>query len=166
MVVTEPSIQDAPSGKKAAQPTANATTGTATKKYSSSKSAVDITVAKLRPHDSPFRCKMNAATALPPTTEGVNAEANSQSRMLDVARLRPSWPRASTFKRITYPTSRSTTSASATTTHVQATLTEVNARQVAPSTTDHRMTPTEARTATVTVLHTRRVVSHLEAETR
>ena len=30
-----------------------ATIGTATKKYSSSSRAVDITVAKLRPHDRP-----------------------------------------------------------------------------------------------------------------
>ena len=37
---------------------------------------------------------MNEATALPPTTEGVKAEANSHKTMLEVARLSVNSPRA------------------------------------------------------------------------
>ena len=53
-----------------------------------------MTVAKLRPQLRPLRWRMNEATALPPTTEGVKAEANSHKTMLEVARLSVNSPRA------------------------------------------------------------------------
>ena len=101
IAATEPSSHGAASGRKATHPTASATTGTANKKYNSSSRAVAITVAKLRPQLKPLRCKMNEATALPPTTEGVSAEANSQSRMLEAARFTFSSPLAKTHNRTT-----------------------------------------------------------------
>ena len=53
-----------------------------------------MTVAKLRPQLKPLRWRMNEATALPPTTEGVKAEASSHRTMLEVARLSVNSPRA------------------------------------------------------------------------
>ena len=53
-----------------------------------------MTVAKLRPQLRPLRWRMNEATALPPTTEGVKADANSQRTMLDAARFSVNSPRA------------------------------------------------------------------------
>lgn len=88
----DPSIQDADAGRNASQPTATDTIRTAAKKNSSSNKAVAMTVAKLRPQFSPFRFRMNVATALPPTTEGVRAEESSQSKIPDTVRRMPMSP--------------------------------------------------------------------------
>ena len=101
MTGMDPSIHDAEDGKKASQPTANPTIGTAVKKNSSSINAVAMTVAKLLPQFNPFRCKMKVATALPPTTEGVRAEDSSQSRTLDTVRRKPMVPSESAWSRHT-----------------------------------------------------------------
>ena len=44
---------------------------------------------------------MNVATALPPTTEGVRAEDNSQSSTLDTVRRKPMLPSESAWSRHT-----------------------------------------------------------------
>ena len=122
-----------------------------------------ITVAKLRPQVRPLRCKMNEATALPPTTEGVKADANSHKRMLEVARFAFSSPLAKTLNRTTYPASLKTTHSNATPTHLQSTVIAANCAQEAPCQEDHPTMPTEPSTAAVTATQILCGVSHVWA---
>ena len=98
---------------------------------------------------------MNEATALPPTTEGVRAEANSHKTMLEVALVASIrlWTTPISGPRNRHP-ERHTSQGDAQT-QGQWMRMSIRLSQEAPFQTDHATTATEPSTAAVTATQTR-----------